>query len=373
MRDGTAQPLGEIVRENLSPKGAYITLDCLFELWIKCCEEKKLPDHIKIDNPKGIFDAAMELWQAQGQIFVDSGLVFLQPEFVTDVVRPLVDHKLESAVESTKIEQDVYDFIRSSNDLDYTTVDQLCDEVKRFSRSGEIQSWHLLSFLWRDIVCGLRNEHYRQVIKMLAASGVIFMLQLDGAENSAVAVVPFRLPTKPDLERRAILWPKEPSSEQRELVVVFRLYSGCPAGLAERFAADVHSLDTSLHSWVAGAIVRHPEGHNDEGVTICAERCETALEYKIRFSRSSNEVEVTAVWKLLRYAKQKIEAQREKRYVGLSYGARLRCERCVNEGTDPAGEISLDYNKEVTKMTCSWCGRHPLGVIGGDESNSLSG
>jgi len=56
----------------------------------------------------------------------------------------------------------------------------------------------------------------------------------------------------------------------------------------------------------------HPEGHTDEGVTICAEGCANLLEFKIRFSKSSNEAEVSAVWKLLVSAKQKFETQRER-------------------------------------------------------------
>jgi len=80
---------------------------------------------------------------------------------------------------------------------------------------------------------------------MLVTSGVIFMLETGGAENKAIAIAPYRLPTEPDPKTREARWPVLLPSNRRELVLKFELYVGCPAGLTERFASDSHRLGTA--------------------------------------------------------------------------------------------------------------------------------
>jgi hypothetical protein len=40
------------------------------------------------------FDDALDLLQNQGDVFIDADLIFLRPQFVTELLRPLIDHKL---------------------------------------------------------------------------------------------------------------------------------------------------------------------------------------------------------------------------------------------------------------------------------------
>jgi hypothetical protein len=40
------------------------------------------------------FDDALDLLQKQGDVFIDSDLIFLRPQFVTELLRPLIDHTL---------------------------------------------------------------------------------------------------------------------------------------------------------------------------------------------------------------------------------------------------------------------------------------
>lgn len=148
-------------------------------------------------------------------------------------------------------------FVQASRELDNAHVGRLRTELEAFVNFGELYSWLLLAFLWRGIV-GLDAEHHSHVRQLLVASGVIFMLETDGTENTAIAIAPYRLPSKPDEQQRNRAWPLRlrrrtwwPMPLQdvepvRELVLKFDLYVGCPYGLTERFASDTHRLGTVL-------------------------------------------------------------------------------------------------------------------------------
>ena len=348
IRDGTAEKLGET--STLSAEGSYRSRDKLLELWKQCCKEGLFD--VLIDDPTGIFDVATELWEAQGLIFVDAGLVYLRPSFVVDVVSALVDHQL--AVEM----KDVVAFVKNSDELDSMNVDKLRDELERFVECGEIVTWLVLSFLWRNL--DLAKEHYSQVLKMLADSGVIFMLESD--ENDAFAVVLYRLPRQPAPNVRATTWPVSPNAGQREIVLKFQLYLGCPAGLTDCFVSDVHGFGTAMCSWIDGVVVK-----NRKGPVVCAERVANDIVIKVRFNAETKS-EAVAAWKLLADAKALVAWQHAERFPGLFYGARLVCEECLRVGSKPVRDFAWD-TKTPKDMALKCDHIFHLGVDGDDVAD----
>jgi hypothetical protein len=67
--------------------GAYFPKEKLRAMWDRFVQEL---DGFEV-SPK-TFDDALLLLEAQGKI--DAGLVFLSPSFMTDLLRPLIDHTL---------------------------------------------------------------------------------------------------------------------------------------------------------------------------------------------------------------------------------------------------------------------------------------
>jgi len=305
-----------------------------------CCREKLFD--APINNPKEVFEDALLLYEAQGVIFIDSGLVFLEPSFVTDLVRPLVDHQLKDDVESGKTVEDLVAFRNDSQEA--VDVDSLMVELDEFVASAEIASWPILSFLWRDIK-GLDKKHYPQVIEMLVASGVILTLKFDG-ENDAVAIVPLRLAKEAEPLARARFWPALKPEQQRELELVFWLFAGCPAGLAELFASEAHRFGTSLHCWVTGVVTRSVTGPvvcTERVKEVYPERVKEGIVFKVRF----NSDEEAAAWNLLSEANRLLESQGATRFPGLCYGARLRCEDCVKAKAERVEELPWSSTKRV--------------------------
>jgi len=150
------------------------------------------------------------------------------------------------------------------------------------------------------------------------------------------------------------VWPTRlpAGDQQRELVLKLELYTGCPAGLAERFALDAHRFGTALCSWMNGVVLR-----SVRGPVACAERVANDLFFRVRFDPQS-ELEQAAAWSLLSAAKQMLEEQRAKRFFGLLYDARMLCEKCVKDGTAaPAGEFrSIEEGALSEKQVCERCG-----------------
>ena len=336
MRDGVTPERGETPTPS-SKGSSYRPMDELKALWKRCCQEGI--SGLRIDDPDVIFKYATALWEAQGVIFVDSGLVYFKPKFVVDVVRTLVDHEFKAEM------KDVVAFVKSRK-LDNSAIAKLRADLQNFVRFSEIGSWLLLSFLWRDL--DLDEKHYSQVVDMLVASGVIFLREKDG-ENRPAAVVLFRLPSEPDLNDRTSNWPAR-NANQRELVLKFDLYCGIPSGLVERFVSYVHSFGTSMCCWTNGVILR-----SVRGPFVCAERVETGIVIKVRFDARQSKNEEAAAWMLLSEAKAFMKSQREERFKGLYYGARLLCdcEKCLRAGIEPE---ELEWDDQTPNKVSLPCG-----------------
>lgn len=339
--NGTAQRLGE--SSVVSPNGTYRPRDSLEALWNRY---RNSASHLKI--AVDVFENATELWDAQGIVFIDSGLVFLQPSFMTKIVKPLVDHRLKGDVVSGLIETAIVVFLRERAEPDKAGI--LSHELKTFVQSGELCSPLLLAFLWRYIA-SLEKKHYGEVLEMLAASGVIFPLDPDGGGRSVIAVVPFRLTMEPDPALLAKYWPEELEEKERLFMLKFKLLSGCPAGLAERFASDTHHFGITLYCWIDGAIVKDITRR----VILTQRTGPNELMFSVRLPGE----QARDARRLLCEAQNMLDMHRKRRFVGLVYTTNLCCEVCK------IGESHWDA--KTTDYVCTSCGH--ASQLGVDESS----
>lgn len=208
-----------------------------------------------------------------------------------------------------------------------------------FRDSGELdiespRDSPLLSFFWRNTA--LDKSHYGQVLETLAKSDVIF--NVDRGLGRKHIVVLFQLSKKPNEERLRMSWPTLLQSNERELTIRFKAISGFPAAFAERFAADVHRLGTSLHSWKTGVVVKVSAGY-----IVLAERIGDALYFTVRFDAQSAE----AAWKALCAAQHMIQFQYANFYPGLFYEKVMICAKCLRERRQALGTTTFDETQTV--------------------------
>ena len=54
-----------------------------------------------------MLDDALQLLINQGEVFASSGIIYLQPNYVTRLLKPLVDHRLSRATAKPHVEEHI--------------------------------------------------------------------------------------------------------------------------------------------------------------------------------------------------------------------------------------------------------------------------
>ena len=65
----------------------------MHSLWQAEIAPRLLPD-ASAEDTKAILSDAIKLLANQGELFLSSGMIFLDPSFATELLKPLVDHRL---------------------------------------------------------------------------------------------------------------------------------------------------------------------------------------------------------------------------------------------------------------------------------------
>ena len=93
-------------------------------------------------EPSSILTDALELLCNQGELFIAAGIVFLDPGFATELLRPLVDHQLTSAADA---KTDIEKYVSATPGLASETglVDRLLGEIDNFVAMGARQEFSI--------------------------------------------------------------------------------------------------------------------------------------------------------------------------------------------------------------------------------------
>jgi len=181
---------------------------------------------------KQLLDDAIRLQCNQGEIFTSVGMVFLEPGFSIELLKPLVDHRLSKA--SAKTDVEVHVRATLGVQAPKGAAAQLLAGIDMLCRKG-LLSEHLLKFLWRGTA--LDAKDYPAAIAMLTRFDMLIELPADeGGETQWI--MPMRLALEPP-PLVAKLWPAESlDADQTQLGLRFEfLGTRVPAGLTERCLA----------------------------------------------------------------------------------------------------------------------------------------
>jgi len=156
---------------------AYCRKSVLLDRWEFCCDELEkegihVARHVSMD--------VLKLLEAQGDIFTYDGLVFLQLEFVMDIIRPLVDHELDTKMFTKEFEKDMWDFVSSKVPSRPSDYDDLKKGLERLVKTGQLEASVVLPFLFRE--SKLLRIDYDTVTGMFIHLEVIFSSSYDQNE-----------------------------------------------------------------------------------------------------------------------------------------------------------------------------------------------
>ena len=146
----------------------YVPLSALQGLWLGEIAPRTLPEEA---SPASILSDALALLANQGELFISGGLVFLDPAFATELLKPLVDHRLKR---DERASDSIEEYVRATVGATQgkaggrNAVTQLLRAVDTLCSKGML-SEELLPFLWRG--CALRVEDYPHATHMLCGGG----------------------------------------------------------------------------------------------------------------------------------------------------------------------------------------------------------
>jgi len=146
-------------------------------------------------------DSAVALLEAQGELFRSCGVVYLDPVFVTELIKPLVDHRLTGEggkLDNGFVEPRVREYVRKTQVTDQEAASSLLEMLRMLVEHGELVE-PLLTFLWWGVA--LQPQDHAAAVQMLCESAVLIELRRCGPERRWV--MPTRLSATPPDWRRS--------------------------------------------------------------------------------------------------------------------------------------------------------------------------
>lgn len=271
-----AADAGAAPGQKAAVKRPYVLLAEIQALWCDEIAPRAVPDE---PQPLSILTDALELLCNQGELFISAAMVFLDPGFATELLRPLVDHQLTGAADA-KADVDKYVVATPGLANEPGLAAQLLREVDDFVGMG-LMSSGLLPFFWR--ATALSPSDYAAAKRMLLEAGVLLELDADAGRR---LMMPMRMPA----ERPAGVAAKWPSSTPQEgeaqLGVRFDLAgTRLPPGVIERCVGSVCALKgyRLLECWRHGALLTDASGGEAaEAVTVLLELTSSELKVEVR-------------------------------------------------------------------------------------------
>ena len=216
----------------LDARMAYISDAELHDLWQRVARNASVP------ADAALLEDSLALLNASGEVFRSSELVFLDPAFTTEPLKPLVDHRLNSLFVLQK-------------ERDPRRAKVLVAGVDALVKHGELRE-EILPLLWQE--SGLHPEDYERVLQMLSKAGVLFVAE--ETPSGRRWVMPTRLPKEvPFTLRREML---EAADEEVTASLTIELGHWSPPGLMERILADCYRHGRYHKYWRRGALIHVP-------------------------------------------------------------------------------------------------------------------
>ena len=207
---------------------------------------------LDVEADAEVLHDALQLLVNQGEVFSSSGIIYLQPDYITRLLKPLVDHRL-----TRSRFQQTLGALPGDADTQQRRASLLLPACETFVRTGELRE-ELLLPMWQPL--GLHGDDYGDVMVMLSASGVVFLAQHES--HGRRWVMPMRLPEARPAEAYEQWQAMLGEPEMEHLAVGYRLGRFAPPGLSERLTAACKGLGEYSAFWKRGAILNTPIPHS---------------------------------------------------------------------------------------------------------------
>ena len=226
------------------------------------------------DNGR-ILASALQLMAEQGAVFTVAEVVYLDPTFANQLLRPLVDHRLLEGGDGNRVPQELMKYAieqaqhsSAQAQLDYDRLQTEYESLRRsaidFTSTKAILAIPLLRFLWRE--ADPTGDNTEAHAKMLCDAGVLF--PLEGAPGAAEGdgpgyIMPMGLDPSPSRDLEGA-WPEALPLGETEVCARCSWEAYVPPGLVERAIASLLGLASDgehLHCayriyWARGALVK---------------------------------------------------------------------------------------------------------------------
>jgi len=305
-----------------------------------------------------VVDDVLGMLEAQGEIYTYGDLVFLQPAFVTEVIKPLVDHDLMSRLKRNDYKQKMREYIRKkSGPKDPNDFNILWKALENLVTTGEYEEEIVAPFLWDD--GPLDPKDYDEVNQMLRDIGVVFKsLSLDALGRQTLKYfVLYRLSASPNDKLLEEAFPKDCPPDMVEKEMRVDLPIGCPQTLAAQFAASFHKKGRCTYAWLLGAIIVMKNSKNKIRAALVEEKeddeegnvvSKKYFQVIVRTSKDeplSKYVEKETLEEMAQFMKE----ERTLRFPGLFYTIVAACPECNHatiELEDEDRELLEDPDKK---------------------------
>ena len=297
----------------------YVTMVEAEQIWI----ESVVPVLGPGASPQVLTDA-LQLLVNQGEVFSSSGIIYLQPDYITRLLKPLVDHRL-----TKQRFQQTLGALPGDADAQVRRAALLLPACEIFIKTGELRE-ELLTPMWQPL--GLHGDDYGDVVIMLAASGVLFL-----AEHTCHGrrwVMPMRLPpVRPEEVYRNWSELLGVDSSYEQLSFGYQLGRFAPPGVSERLVAACNGLGKYKGFWKRGALFNTAvpgaflllEMRSTQALTTVGESHSTHEQHvEVRAPRTARR----AVWALLLRVHETAERIMED-FPGIRCNAEVRCPGCA--------------------------------------------
>ena len=333
----------------------------LQELWKYCAE------HLNVFHGENfsadVFNDALKLLNAQGDIFIDSGYVFLIPSFISEIIKPIVNHEMtKSSLELNK--SDIQDYTEKvvSNNVNKLInkeakkeVNKAFDNIKK-ALTKLLETRHLevdvvLPFLWRNIA-EISEHDCRPIVQMLERTGFIFTSY--SKEGNPQKMIMDRLPNNPDDSELEAVWPIKCPQDFEDHQMHIKFDAGCPPSLAAHVAAYLHGWGRCRYAWLQGAVITKDsekyrvelvENTKEDGMAF---ECYVRLTVRIK----SKKLGIDEIFLFKRMAKF-VEKEREDRLPGILFNVTFPCPK--SSYCEPTIEWNLEEDKPLDDAYCSSC------------------
>jgi len=225
-------------QEKLAPR-AYITYEEAKQIFLS-----EFAPGLKMQVPDDqLLSDARNVLCNQGEIFSSSGIIYLQPDYVTRLLKPLVDHRLGKKF-LMSVSAALADNVSEAERI------TAMNAAEALTTAGELRE-ELLPVLWEP--AGLKRDDFGGVALMLSAAGVLFLAE--HTQQGRRWVMPMRLPdVQPTDAKNA--WQLTVAEEDTEVLgIVMRLGYFAPPGILERLMASCYGLGKYHKFWKRGALI----------------------------------------------------------------------------------------------------------------------